>query len=127
MANSGFLGISLLAYASWQTLHFLSERGHRVWAKQRYYKYLPRPSAENLKSGKSCRSCVFFDEHPDFKNAGNCSHPGWEAAMNSDVVMVKKAGSCELWCKISPRQDQDRALPPDLFPLSESAFEFPLH
>ena len=127
MANAGFLGISLLAYASWQTLHFLNDRSPRVWAKQRFYRYLPRPSMESLKKGKSCHSCLFFDEHPDFRNAGNCSHPGWAAAMNSQEIMVKKVGSCELWCKTSPLREVDTALLPDLFPFSESASGFPPH
>ena len=127
MANKSLIGISLLAYASWQTLHFLTQRGHRVWARQRFFRYLPRPTKETIKKGRSCHSCIFFDEHPDFQNAGNCHHPGWASTMNSPEVLVKRAGSCELWCKTSPHPVPDKALSPDLFPSSAPAFVYPLH
>ncbi len=128
MANAGFLGISLLAYASWQTLHFLNDRVARVWAKQRYHRYHPRPTAANIKKGISCRSCSHYEFHPDFHHSGICSHEDWKVAMRSEEVMVKREGSCELWKKTSLPLllRQDRELSPDQWLFSEAASEFPL-
>ena len=97
MANSGFLGISLLAYASWQTLHFLNDRGSRVWAKQKYHRYIPRPTAETLRKGKSCANCTSYSCHPDFLRSGLCTHPDWQAVLRASEVMVRKDACCELW------------------------------
>lgn len=129
MANAGFLGIGLLAYASWQTLNFLNDRAARVWAKQRFHRYLPRPTLENLKKGISCSTCAHYEFHPDFFHAGLCSHEDWKIAMRSEEIMVKRAGSCELWKKTSPPVSlhRDRELAPDQFLFSESASELPHH
>lgn len=97
MAKSSLVGISLLAYASWQTIYFLSDRGSRVWARQRYHRYLPRPTTDTLKKKKSCSNCTFFSHHPDYHRSGICSHPDWKLAMSSTEVMVRRDGHCELW------------------------------
>jgi len=102
MANAGFLGIGLLAYASWQTINFLNDRASRVWAKQRFHRYLPRATAENMKKGRSCSSCISFEDHPDFHHSGICTHREWQISMRSSEVMVRREGCCELWCKTSP-------------------------
>lgn len=127
MANAGFLGIGLLAYASWQTINFLNDRTARVWAKQRFHRYMPRPTAENLKKGRSCSSCSYFEYHPDFLHSGICRHQDWKVAMKTSEVMVKRDGHCELWCRTFPRLPEDKVLSPDPSLFSESASEFPLH
>lgn len=127
MANSGFLGLGLLAYASWQTITFLNDRTARVWAKQRYHRYLPRSTAENLKKGKSCGSCSHYEDHAEFLHSGICSHHEWRSAMRSMEVMVKREGSCELFQRTSPRLPAGKGLSPDPSLPYESASEFPLH
>lgn len=127
MANAGFLGIGLLAYASWQTINFLNDRTSRVWAKQRYHRYLPRPTQENLKKGKSCQTCTHFEYHVDFLHSGICHHQEWKTAMKSSEVMVKREGCCELWRKTFPRLPVGKELFPDPSLFSESSSEFQPH
>ena len=113
MANAGFLGIGLLAYASWQAINFLNDRSTRVWAKQRHHRYQPRPSAESFKQGRSCSSCSSFEYHPEFLHSGVCHHHEWKMTMKSSEVMVKRSGHCELWHKILPRLQEDKELSDD--------------
>jgi hypothetical protein len=99
--NSGYLGIGLLVYASWQTIQFLGETSTKVWARPRFHRYLPRPTLETMKKNKSCGTCVWYRHHPDFSRAGMCAHTSWKEIMNSDEVMVKKDGHCELFDRSS--------------------------
>ena len=101
MINSGFLGIGLIAYASWQTITFLKDKGARIWARSRYHQYSPRPTKMTMKTGKKCGSCSSFRFHADYLNAGTCEHASWKIVMQSDEVMVRKDGHCELWEKSS--------------------------
>lgn len=120
MAHAGFLGISLLAYASWQTIHFLNDRSPRVWARQKFHRYFPRPTTQSLKAGKSCGNCIHYQSHPDFKRSGLCGNDEWKIAMSSDEVMVKREGCCELWRKTFPLPAVDTELSPDPLPAFES-------
>ena len=95
--NSGFLGLSLLAYASWQTLHLLAPGPSRTWARKKYYRYVPRPSARSLKRKESCGQCAFYSSHPDFQRSGVCDHPEWKEVLKAQEVLVKRDGHCELW------------------------------
>lgn len=97
MSNPGLFGIGLLAYASWQTILFLNDRGSRVWARQRYHRYVPRPTADSAKKNRRCLNCASYSPHPDFLRSGMCGHPEWKAAMGSPEVMVRKDAHCELW------------------------------
>ncbi len=123
MTNAGFLGISLLAYASWQAIQFLDEKTTRIWAKPGFHRYSPRPTQESLKKNRSCSNCSSYRGHEDFLHSGICLHTDWKNSLKTSEVMVKREGSCELWHKISPRREGDRALLPDPSLFSESASE----
>lgn len=97
MANAGMLGLGLLAYASWQTMHFLHDRGSRVWARQKYHHYLPRPTTESAKRNIACGNCRCYSEHPDFSRSGICTNSEWQITMRSEEIMVKRNGHCELF------------------------------
>ncbi len=104
MTNAGFLGISLLAYASWQAINFLDDKSARIWAKTRFHRYSPRPTTESLKKERSCSNCKTFKAHEDFLHAGVCAHADWRAALKTSEIFVKRDGSCELWGKIYLRR-----------------------
>jgi hypothetical protein len=99
MINSSVLGFGLLAYASYQTIYFLKDKGGRIWARPRYHRYSPRPTRESVKYGQRCGGCSSFCLHSDYQNSGTCGHESWKLILKSDEVMVRRDGHCELWEK----------------------------